>query len=78
MAGMPNGWGPMGLTDAQLDTTLAKIKAKATEIGADANLLRRCMIPCSHSGHAETGGCLHPACTPCHHGNNKLSLWSAL
>ncbi|KAK9862034.1 hypothetical protein WJX84_006471 [Apatococcus fuscideae] len=54
MAGMPNGWGPMGLTDAQLDTTLAKIKAKATDIGADANLLRRCMIPCSHPGQAET------------------------
>lgn len=58
MAGMPNGWGPTGLSDSQLDTTLAKIKAKASEIGADANVLRRTMVPYSPPGQPDTGACI--------------------
>lgn len=52
---MPNGWGPMGLSNSQLDTTLAKIMAKANEIGADANVLRRTMVPYSTPGQPDTG-----------------------
>ena len=58
MAGMPNGWGPTGLSDSQLDTTLAKIKAKASEIGADANVLRRTLVPYSPPGQPDTGVCI--------------------
>ena len=62
MAGMPNGWGPMGMTDSQLDMTLAKIKAKAAEIGADANVLRRTMVPFSQPGQPDSGRCQAVLC----------------
>ncbi len=70
MAGMPNGWGPMGLTDSQLDTTLARIKAKAAEIGADANVLRRTMVPYSQPGQADSG--------PIPHWLNSLCTYSQI
>ena len=73
MAGMPNGWGPMGLSNSQLDTTLARIMAKANEIGADANVLRRTMVPYSTPGQPDTGASNPLAPTPSASSRRTLS-----